>query len=236
MKPCTAVTEAGHRWLQDQIPVAEFHMQCLLSPLLRLAWLAGLLAPASACLALSPAPIPVLQVSGDDFPSLIVHQPVLEESGLPAALSCAQIRSKRVDELDPLWKRATGRIHLECDDLTLESAGFDLVATMATAYLLPGAVQFAGIPVAEVRLMNSELWSDRQYVLARLNASTGRPLPWQSRCRTRQDTPGLLGVSDCEILAEADGLYLETGDQGGIWLHPDPDNPAMTLYAEVWSD
>ena len=113
---------------------------------LSLSVLCGLLvAPATACLALSPV-APVLEVGGDDFPSLIVHQPVLEESGLPAALSCAQIRGKRLDELDPLWKRATGRIHLECDDLTLESAGYDMVATTATAYLLPGAVQFAGIP------------------------------------------------------------------------------------------
>ena len=212
-------------------------MECSLPTLLRLAWLAGLMAPATMCLALSPAG-PVLQVGGDDFPSLIVHQPVLEESGLPAALSCAQIRGKRLDELDPLWKRATGRIHLECDDLTMESAGFDMVATTATAYLLPGAVQFAGIPVAEVRLMNSELWSDRQYVLGRPYAEIREKVAsyLQSRCRTRQDTPGLLGAYSCELHEEADGLYLETGDQGGIWVHPDPDNPAMTLYAEAWSD
>ena len=196
----TARIETHWGWRQDRTNNAEFHVECCLPPILRLTCLLGLLAPASACLALSPTP-PVLHVSGDDFPSLIVHQPMLQESGLPAPLSCAQIRGKRVDELDPLWKKATGRIHLECDDLTLESAGFDMVATTATAYLLPGAVQFVGIPVAEVRLMNSELWSDRQYLLDRpyagIHAQIARHL--QSRCRTRQDTPGLLGASDCEI-------------------------------------
>ena len=212
-------------------------MECCLPPILRLTCLLGLFGPATACLALSPTP-PVLHLSGDDFPSLIVHQPVLLESGLPAPLSCVQIRGKRVDELDPIWKKVTGRIHLECDDLTLESAGFDMVATTATAYLLPGTVRFAGIPVTEVRLMNSELWSDRQYLLdqpyAAIHAQIVNHL--QSRCRSRQDTPGLLGVSHCEIHDEAEGLYLEIGDQGGIWVHPDPDNPDMTVYAEAWSD
>ena len=99
-------------------------------------------------------------------------------------------------------------------------------------------MQFVGIPVAEVRLMNSELWSDRQYLLDRpyagIHAQIARHL--QSRCRTRQDTPGLLGVSSCELHEEAGGLYLETGGQGGIWVHPDPDDQAMTIYAEAWSD
>lgn len=213
-------------------------MECFLPPVLRLAWLAGLLVPATASLALPPTPAPVLQVGGDDFPTLIVHVPVLDAAGLPPPLSCAQIRAKRVDELDPRWKKATGRIHLACDDLTVESAGFDMVATQATAYLLPGAVQFSGIAVAEVRLMHSELWSDRQYLLDQPYAGIQTLIAQhlQARCRARQDVPGLLGTMPCEPREEAAGLFLQTGEQSGIWVYPDPDSPARTVYAEVWSD
>ena len=43
------------------------------------------------------------------------------------------------------------------------------------------------------------------------------------------------------VILTGAGLSAESGlatfrDQGGIWVHPDPDNPAMTLYAEAWSD
>lgn len=104
----------------------------------------------------SPGDGPVLQLAGNDFPELAVHVPRHDAYGHQAALDCDQIRAKRIDELDPLWKRAVDRIHLDCDDLSLEVEGFDTVATVITAYLKPGAVQFAGVPVAEVRMMDSD--------------------------------------------------------------------------------
>lgn len=58
----------------------------------------------------------------------------------------------------------------------------------------------------------------------------------ESRCRMRQDDPSLLASSDCALVREAEGLYLDTSEVGGIWLHPDQDDTRRTVYAEAWSD
>ena len=186
----------------------------------------------------TPQSNPVLQLVGNDFPELAVHVPRYDMEGQQAALDCDQIRAKRIDELDPLWKKAVDRIHLDCDELSIENEGLDAIATVITAYLKPGAVQFAGVPVAEVRMMDSDQWGDRQYLL---------DLPYseivdavqhhvESRCRIRQDDPVQLAQSDCTLVREAEGLYLDTSEVGGIWLHPDQDDTRRTVYAEAWSD
>lgn len=213
-------------------------MECCLSLALRLAWLAGLLVPASASLAGVSVVAPVLNVSGDDFPSLVVHQPAVDDTGRPAVLLCAQIRSKRIDELDPLWKQAVDRIHLDCEDLTAESAGIDMVVTVITAYLKPGTVQFAGIPVAEVRMMDSELWSDHQYLLDRPYAQIRTTLHdfLAARCHASHDNPAQIMQSDCAFNEDGQGLYMDANQLGGIWVHAEQDNPQRTVYAEAWSD
>jgi hypothetical protein len=184
------------------------------------------------------APVPVLQLSGGDFPVLIVHQPARDENGLLLPLACAQIRGKRIDELDPLWKQAVERIHVDCDDLQRETAGFDMVATVATGFLKPGSAEFAGIPVAEVRLMDSEMWGDHEYILDRPYADIRAALERfvESHCGASQDNRQALLRNTCGLTETAEGMYLEAGPLGGIWIHPQHDDPQRTVYAEAWAD
>lgn len=184
------------------------------------------------------APDPVLQLSGGDFPELSVHQPRFDEAGNQLPMACDQIRAKRIDELDPLWKRSMDRIHLECEDLKAADAGFDMVATTLTGFLKEGTAQFAGQPLAEVRLMDSDLWSDHQYILQRPYQETREALKRfiEARCRAHQDNPGALVENNCVLSDGEEGLYLETGELGGIWAHTDHDDPQRTVYAEAWSD
>jgi hypothetical protein len=181
---------------------------------------------------------PVLQLAGGDFPELAVHVPRHDAMGVQAALDCDQIRAKRIDELDPLWKKAVDRIHLDCDDLGMEGEGLGTVATAITAYLKPGAVQFAGVPVVEVRLMDSDLWGDRQYLLDKPYADIVEAMQahLESRCRAQQDDPSQLAQGDCTLVQQPDGLYLDTSEVGGIWLHTDLDDIRRTVYAEAWAD
>ena len=196
----------------------------------------SLSAPAWSCRAETPEP--VLQLSGGDFPDLIVHQPSFDEAGEPLPVACDQIRAKRIDELDPLWKRSTDRIHLECEDLKADDAGFDMVVTTVTAFLKEGMAQFAGQPLAEVRLMDSDLWGDHQYILQRPYQETREALKRfiESRCRARQDDPDALVQNDCALIESDEELYLQAGEIGGIWVHAEEGRPDRTVYAEAWSD
>lgn len=201
-----------------------------------LAALLSLSALAWPCRAATPDP--VLQLSGGDFPDLIVHQPRFDDAGNQLPMACDQIRAKRIDELDPLWKRSMDRIHLECDDLKADEAGLDMVVTTITGFLRQGTAQFAGQPLAEVRLMDSDLWSDHQYILQRPYQETRQALKRfiESRCRARQDNPAALVENNCALTESEEGLYLQASELGGIWVHPEQDDPQRTVYAEAWSD
>lgn len=201
--------------------------------------LLGLLAAvSSAAVAGTPLREPVLQLTGDDFPDLIVHQPAYDETGAARPLACDQIRGKRLDELDPLWSQAVDRIHVDCDDLHEDEAGFDMIATEITGFLKPGTVQFAGLPVAEVRLMDSELWSDHQYILARPFTQVRDTLRHfvEARCLAPREASEALASHRCTVTEDEQGLYLESSEIGGIWVHADPDDAQRTVYAEAWSD
>lgn len=214
---------------------------------LRLLGFCLLASAASSSLAMPPAvPAaagPLLQLSGDDFPVLIAHQPARDGNDDLLPVACEQIRGKRIDELDPLWKQAVERIHVDCDDLERETTGFDMVATVVTGFLRPGTVEFAGIPVAEVRLMDSEMWGDHEYILDRPYAEIREALERfvESHCRASQDNASqenlqALPRNTCELTETADGMYLEAGPLGGIWIHPERDDPRRTVYAEAWAD
>lgn len=181
---------------------------------------------------------PVLQLAGNDFPQLVQYLPALDETGRPLPLDCSQIRARRIDELDPLWKQAVSRIHLDCEDLTVENAGFDMVATVITAFLKPGKVQFAGLPVTEIRLMDSELWTDHQYVLDRPFADSRQALKQfaQARCRARRDDPTQVLHGECLVREQEQDIYLEGAAPGGVWIHADPEDPRKTVYAEAWAE
>lgn len=202
--------------------------------------LAFCLLASAACssIAATPQASPVLQLSGDDFPVLIAHQPARDENGVLLPPACDQIRGKRIDELDPLWKQAVERIHVDCDDLTQEAAGVDMIVTVATGFLRPGLVEFAGIPVLEVRLMDSEMWGDHQYILDRSYPGIGEALERfvESHCRAAQDNRQAPLHNSCELTRTAEGMYLEAGPLGGIWIHPEQGDPRRTVYAEAWAD
>lgn len=200
------------------------------------ATLLSLSALALPCRATTAAP--VLQLSGGDFPELTVHQPSFDEAGNQLPMACDQLRSKRIDELDPLWKRSMDRIHLDCEDLEEESDGFDMLATTITGFLKAGTAQFAGQPLAEVRLMDSDLWSDHQYILQRPYEEARDALKQfiEARCRAQQDNPASLVEHGCAMTESEEGLYLEVSEIGGIWVHPERDDPQRTVYAEAWSD
>ncbi|MEO6519973.1 MAG: hypothetical protein ABIO17_13455 [Pseudoxanthomonas sp.] len=209
-------------------------MDCRVSCLIAAA---GLLALATAGVTAAAQPAPVLQLSGHDFPELLVKLRETGANGEPVALSCDRIRSKRIDELDPLWKQAVERIHVDCQDLNEHDDGFDMTATMVTGFLKAGQVQFAGMPVTEVRLMDSELWGDHQYLLDRPYAEIRETLKTflAARCRAQQDSSRALVASPCSVLETGEGLYLQAGESGGIWMHPAPEAPQRTVYAEAWS-
>ncbi|NDK39130.1 hypothetical protein DT603_09785 [Pseudoxanthomonas gei] len=192
---------------------------------------------AATALAAQPAP-PVLQLSGNDFPELVVISRETDANGESGMLSCDRIRSKRIDELDPLWKQAVERIHLDCEDLGEHEDGANMAATVVTGFLKPGQVQFAGVPVAEVRLMDSELWGDHQYLLDRPFTEIRDAIKTfvESRCRAQSESSGALVTSDCNLLETPEGVYLQTSEVGGIWMHPSQDEPQRTVYAEAWAD
>jgi hypothetical protein len=199
----------------------------------------GLLAMAATCrAAIATEPVPVLQLAGNDFPELVLHRPAEDENGDRLPLACDQIRGRRIDELDPLWKQAIERIHVDCEDLTEEQDGFDMVATVVTGFLRPGSAQFAGVPVAEVRLMDSELWGDHEYILDRPYAEIRETLKGfiESRCRAPREDPQALLGDTCKLTETEQGIYLEADSVGGIWLHPLQEDPLRTVYAEAWSD
>jgi len=178
-----------------------------------------------------------MQVNGDDFPELIVHMPQVDVEGNPRALTCDQLRPRRIDELDPRWKRVVDRIHLECEPVGVQDTGMDSVATRATAYLRPNAVSLATLPVSEVRLMDSELWSDHQYVVDGVYALVGRLLQEHvaACCRIAHDSPDALTQGDCRVTRDSSGVFIDTGVVG-TWIYPDPYDAGRTVYAEAWAE
>jgi hypothetical protein len=211
-------------------------MECRFPALLACVLVALTVAPAWAATPL-PAPPPTPHaVRGGDFPELVVHLPALDAVGAPMPLDCAQVRARRIDELDPVWKHLVERIHLDCEPLAIDDAT-GTIATTLTAYLRPGAVQLAGAPVTEVRLMDSELWSDRQYVVGRPFADAADALAAHvsMRCAMAQDDPAALGMGDCDLVRTKRAVFVDSGAVG-IWIHPDPYDAARTVYAEAWAE
>ncbi len=192
-------------------------------------------------LAQAGLPVKVLDVRGDDFPFLI-HEtglpPPLDDNGLPRAPGCESVRARRVDELPSPWSEAVDRVHMDCQPVPAPSDDGDMLAITAIAFLKPGHVRMAGHPVAEIRMMDSEFWGDHQYVIAEryeqaaadLRALVETACTQRSLRSERQDAP------PCRMEEGEGGLYMDSSEIGGIWIHADPDDPAMTVFAEAWAD
>lgn len=193
---------------------------------------------------------PVFNVAGSDFPLLVRPvgtTPGHDAEGRPLSPGCESVRAKRVDELFFPWNRAIERVHVDCQPV--EANGDDMAdgngetralpVITATAYLRAGYVRLAGQPVVEIRLIDSGTWSDRQYVIANRFDNTVASLQHhvearclqQARLAEREEEDGA-----CRMIEAIGARYLPTHDLGGVWLYPDPDDPKITLYAEVWAE
>ncbi len=131
------------------------------------------------------------------------------------------------------------RIHLECEPLAAPQDDADeSIATTVTAYLHPDAARFLDWPVVEVRLMDSLLWSDRQYVLDAPYPAVARAMrkPLVARCQAMQDEPSALVRRDCTVTRTDQGMFIDSSAGGGAWVHPDPHDPQRTVYAESWAE
>lgn len=199
-------------------------------------------------LAICPAGVPAhagqapvaIEVRGDDFPALVQSTglpPPLDESGLPQAPGCESVRARRIDELPHPWRAAVDRIHLDCQPLDPADAGQGLALT-TTAFLKPGRVWLAGHAVAEIRLMDSDLWGDHQYVLAAAYDEVAADLRRQveADCASRHLREERGEPEDCRMLDSGGELYLQVDEINGIWIHPDADDAGLTVYAEGWAD
>lgn len=206
-----------------------------------------LLAPAAAGLLLvagarvraeEAGPAHVLRVAGGDFPALVMVVPGEHAApGLDATPGCDRIRARRLDELPPGWRTRVARVELDCEDTLADDDQRTLTAVTARAVLHPDRVQLAGQPVTEVRLMDSQRWGDHQYVLAVPFAAAGPKVRdfIEDACLARtlaEESP----AAACQMLATGDGFHLPTSEAGGIWVHPDHDDAARTLYVEAWAD
>lgn len=204
--------------------------------------LAGLLALAARDAAAMQTPDSVaFAVAGGDFPSLtqaVDIAPRFDAEGAPVSPGCDGVRARRIDELALPWRHAVTGVQLDCEVLAAAYDGFDTLAIAATAILEPGTVSLAGQPVAEVRLMDSELWGDHQYVLEAPFPSVHDALKQhvESSCHSRRLRDEHAGAADCTMSENDGGLYLPTDEIGGIWIHADPDDPQRTIYAEAWAD
>lgn len=158
---------------------------------------------------------------GWSFPELL-HSPV----GLDASPSCRNIRTRHRAELAPLWRSVVDKIALTCRQAQ-DFDGADMVVTTANARLRPGSAFFAGIPVVAIVLSDTDLGFDHDYVLQapyeQARARVLRAIEKQLAMPGRQDSPD-------------GGLFWDTGEGGGAWLHPDPDDPHRTIFAVAWSE
>lgn len=179
-----------------------------------------------------------LQVTGGDFPALVIVVPDAQARFGPDVLpGCDRIRARRLDELAPGWRTRVVRIELDCEDMLVDDARDALTAVTARALVAPERVQMAGQPVAEVRLMDSQRWGDHQYVVDAPYATAAPALRRfvEEACRQRtmaEEMP----LDSCTMIEADAGFYLPRDETGGIWIHADPDDANRTLYVEAWAD
>ena len=117
-----------------------------------------LLAPAAAGLLLvagararadDAVGIRALQVTGGDFPALVMVVPDEQAGFGPNVLpGCDRIRARRLDELAPGWRTRIARIELECEDTVADDARDALSWAQANAVRLgarDGATAIGGV-------------------------------------------------------------------------------------------
>ena len=175
---------------------------------------------------------------GRPFPSLTTTLTTTEEMS-PGASPCAAVRALRLDELDAEWAPMVADIALSCE----VGQGIEDepdANTTVVAKLRPKAAHFGGAPVVEIRMSDSAWGNDYQYVLdARFgNARQRLSTAIRGHCLKNFEAAADAPDTVCRIQRDGvhGGLYIDTGEGGGLWVHPDPDNPRRTIFASAWSE
>lgn len=198
----------------------------------------GLLALLPACAADKKAAGEV-----DAFPELLSYPPA-KDDGEVVRGTCAQIKAKRVDELPAPWRDTIASIKLTCKDLSEEESGYGEAtsSTEVVAILKPGAITFATLPVVEIRMKDSELWGDHQFIID-LPFAQARPALkryMQATCGLSEEALRNAPETDCTVEPapghSGESLYASTGEISSIWAHADETDPRRTVYADAWSD
>ena len=220
------------------MPLMRASFDAMPAALLAAGMLVGV--PAAARNTSSPplkAPV-TIEVRGDDFP-VLVHETglpaPLDENGFPRAPGCEVVRARRVDELPYPWREAVDRIRFDCDAAGEEET---VIHLDVSALLLPGRVWLAGLPVAEVHLMDGDAFSDHQYIVTGEYAAVAADLRAhvEAECEQRSLRQEVTPVAGCQMQASPEQLYLETSGMGGIWIYADPDDASRTIYSEAWAE
>jgi hypothetical protein len=155
------------------------------------------------------------------------------------ASPCDLVKPLRTAELEGNWKSIVSSVDLKCE-IGEGIENEPSANTNATAKLKPKAANFGGVAIIEIRMSDSAWGNDYQYVLDARFAKVKTQLKATIRKNCIKErgitTPLTDDVCPIENHGQYGGLYLDTGEGGGIWLHPDPDNPNRTIYASAWSE
>jgi hypothetical protein len=175
---------------------------------------------------------------GRPFPSLKTTLTMTAETH-PGASPCDAVRAMRLDELDAEWAPMVADIALSCE----VGQGIEDepdANTTVVAKLRPKAAHFGGAPVVEIRMSDSAWGNDYQYVLDARFGSARQRLSTAIRAHCLKNSDAAADAPDTVCRIQGDGvhggLYIDTGEGGGLWLHPDPDNPRRTIFASAWSE
>ncbi len=182
--------------------------------------------------------IQALDVANRAFPELIQVMDVTEKTG--AGISpCKRVHKRSVKQLDLHWRASITNIRVNCK-VSKGIEGEPDPSTNTTATLKPKTIHFSGVPVIEIRRFASAWGSDDQYILDARFADVRKRLVAVIEANCRRSRNIVAGGEDSRCRPENDpghhGIYFDTGEGGGIWLHPDEKNTLHTIYAVAWSE
>jgi hypothetical protein len=177
-----------------------------------------------------------IDLVGQPFPALTVTS----ESSQPLAPGtspCDTIRALSISEVADTYKPIIDSVTLTCE--VGKGIEDEPDVTTAVARVKPNTATFDGSPIIEIRMMDSAWGNDYQYVLAVPFTASEK----QIAASTRKHCLLVAGRSSddaksCPVTQDSthQGIYIDTGEGGGLWGHPDPANGEQTIFASAWSE
>jgi hypothetical protein len=195
----------------------------------------GLLFIAGAC-GKGDASDPSIDLLGEQFPILKMNSQSADTVP-PDKSPCDTVRALGISELDAKLKSIVKTLTLECE-VGKGIEGEPDAVTNLVAELKPSTATFGGVPIVEIRMMDSAWGNDYQYVLDVPFSANEEQLTASVRkhCQQIQGSSG--DATNCPVSKEDlhHGIYIDSGESGGLWAHPDPDNAQRTIFASAWSE